>query len=611
MRGKQNRLESVYSDGVQDLLLNAKELRSQEVLVGGKKVSVPVPFPSPADWRDQWIYFIMVDRFNNPDAPPRHRSWNGKCGSFQGGNINGIRAKLDYLEQLGVGAVWLTPVFKNCPRQDGTYHGYGFQDLLAIDPRFGTEDDLRNLVYEAHARNIYVIFDIVLNHAGDVFAYEVNGNIQAEADWSDRKYQVRWRDENDILRPDWKSAPADCHCDAAVHPVELRNDDYFRQQGKPEKVIRKGYCKGAEPSGDFCSLKELDTGWRKYDGINGDHYPVRNILIRAYQLMIAKFDVDGFRIDTLKYVEPEFARVFGNTMREYALSIGKKNFFTFGEVADEEAKIREYVGRDANRPEDLIGVDAALDFPLCDRLNWVVKGEKAPCELVDMFNARKEEQKNCLSSHGEASQYFVTFLDNHDKHGRFYYIDPRMPHKYDPQLTLGIALLFALQGIPCIYYGTEQGLCGRGDSDQSVREALWGKLDAFDVNHPFFRDISAVIRLHAACPALRYGRQYFRPVAAPGGDFGISVYPNGVVAFSRILGDTEILIAANTQTENGWSGNVLIDFALSTNGAIWQILYSNIKNSRAPGAVLTIGGNRALPVTLAPMEIQILSREIL
>ncbi|MDD5598169.1 MAG: alpha-amylase family glycosyl hydrolase [Victivallaceae bacterium] len=611
MTMQQSHIESVYSKKVQNILQNAKERHSREISVGGRKVSVPVPFPSPADWRDQWIYFIMVDRFNNPDAPPRYSPWDSKCGSFQGGNINGIRAKLDYLKQLNIGAIWLTPIFKNCPLQEGTYHGYGFQDLLSIDPRFGTEDDVRNLVYEAHARNIYVIFDIVLNHAGDVFAYDVNGSIQAEAEWSYRKYEVNWRDKNGIPNPAWELAPANCHYDAAVHPAELRNNDYFRQQGKPEKISRKGYRSGSEPSGDFCSLKELNTGWRKYDDINGNHYPVRNILIRAYQLMIAKFDVDGFRIDTLKYVEPEFARVFGNTMREYALSIGKKNFFTFGEVADVESKIREYVGRDTNNPEDLIGVDAALDFPLCDRLGDVVKGQKSPCELADMFNNRKEVQKNCLSSHGDASQYFVTFLDNHDKYNRFYYADPREPHKYDPQLTMGVALLFALQGIPCIYYGTERGLCGHGDADQCVREALWGKSNAFNEDHPFSRNIRTIAGLHAACPALRYGRQYFRPVAAPGGDFGISPYTDGVAAFSRILGDTEILIAANTQTANDWSGNVLIDFALSPDGAAWQILYSNMDNPQAPGTVSTIMNARALPITLAPMEIQILSRKIL
>ena len=80
-----------------------------------------------------------------------------------------------------------------------------------------------------------------------------------------------------------------------------------------------------------------------------------------------------------------------------------------------------------------------------------------------------------LSSHGEAGRFFVTFLDNHDMKERFRAAAADGPDLFDPQVMLGIAVLFGLQGIPCLYYGTEQGLHGRGDSDQFVREALWGK----------------------------------------------------------------------------------------------------------------------------------------
>ena len=102
---------------------------------------------------------------------------------FQGGTFNGIREQLDYLKTLGAGAIWLSPVQKNC-QYSPSYHGYGIQDFLAIEPRFASnpalakqdprfvENELRQLVDEAHARGIYIIFDIVLHHAGDVFAYQ-------------------------------------------------------------------------------------------------------------------------------------------------------------------------------------------------------------------------------------------------------------------------------------------------------------------------------------------------------------------------------------------------------------------------------------------------------
>lgn len=111
----------------------------------------------------------------------------------------------------------------------------------------------------------------------------------------------------------------------------------------------------------------------------------------------------------------------------------------------------------------------------------MAKGFLPPAELAHMFEYRKQVQKGLLSSHGESSRYFVTFLDNHDQHSRFYYVDPENPKKYEAQLTLAIGCLFTLQGIPCLYYGTEQGLHGMGDSDQCVREALWGKTRNFSL----------------------------------------------------------------------------------------------------------------------------------
>jgi Alpha amylase, catalytic domain len=112
----------------------ARTPSTASVQVGAATVPVPRPFPSPQDWRDLWIYFLLVDRFNNPTAPPRQLPWDGVHGGFQGGTLRGVQAQLDYLQQLGVGALWLSPVLKNCQYQDGTYHGYGIQDFLAIDP---------------------------------------------------------------------------------------------------------------------------------------------------------------------------------------------------------------------------------------------------------------------------------------------------------------------------------------------------------------------------------------------------------------------------------------------------------------------------------------------
>src|SRR5262249_31691742 len=299
--------------------------------------------PSPEDWRDHWIYFLITDRFNNPIALPRGQ-WDSPVGTFQGGTFNGIREQLDYLKDLGVGALWISPVLKNPQYDQYAHHGYGVQDFMSIDPRFSSdpvrarqqpefvETELRGLIDAAHEAGIYVIFDIVLNHVGNVFAYEGDRN---DAPWrDDGVYQIQWRDGGGIARADWSMPPTGegISRDALIWPVELQRNEYFRRPGNAFSPPMDHHPQACA----LYSLKELNTSYNEPHAVYGMFYPVRSILIATHQYLIAKYDIDGFRIDTLKYLEPEFACEFGSAMREYALSIGKKNFFTFGEVYDQE-----------------------------------------------------------------------------------------------------------------------------------------------------------------------------------------------------------------------------------------------------------------------------------
>ncbi|MBO0800844.1 MAG: alpha-amylase, partial [Blastocatellia bacterium] len=238
--------------------------------------------PSPEDWRDHWIYFLITDRFNNPLAPPREQ-WNAPVGTFQGGTFNGIRDQLDYLKDLGVGALWVSPVLKN-PQYDAfAHHGYGIQDFLSIDPRFASdverarrepgfvEAELRRLVDDAHARGIYVIVDIVLNHVGNVFAYEGDRN---DAPWrDDMPYQIMWRDAQGHAVAEWSTPPAadGISSDALIWPVEMQHNEFYRRMGnaftRPLDL--------QEQAGDFYSLKELNTAYLEPHPFYGISYPVR------------------------------------------------------------------------------------------------------------------------------------------------------------------------------------------------------------------------------------------------------------------------------------------------------------------------------------------------
>jgi len=587
----------------------AAKKTTRNIKVGPKSHRITTPFPSPQDWRDVWIYFLMLDRFNRDDGKfPASMPHDKPFGEFQGGTFNGVRERLGYIKDLGAGAIWLSPVLKNRQSDRGTFHGYGIQDFLSPEPRFASapgkeEDELRALVDEAHAVGLYVIFDIVLNHAGDVFGYKDFG---PSAPGNSEILPIEWRDESGQARsgfPVIEDIPvAERDPDALIWPEELQRNSFFRRKGK-----------GAEEGGDFESLKEFVT-----DGRECRIFPVRNALILAYQYAIARYDVDGFRIDTLKYIERDFAQTFGNAMREYGQSIGKKNFFTYGEVFDGEERIAEFIGRNTKDAGDMVGVDAALDFPLFFRLPSVAKGFTPPTELVEVYRRRKEVERDILSSHGEAGRFFVTFLDNHDMKERFRGARTDGPDKFDPQVILGISILFALQGIPCLYYGTEQGLHGRGDSDQFVREALWGKPNAFGGNHLFYKAIKRLTELRDTQPALRYGRLYFRPISGDGVHFGASPFAPGVLAFSRILNNIEVLVVANTNTQEAFQGEMLIDWCINNDGDQFRVL--NDSGAAVPGPVesrsrleineidggFTTGPARMIRVSLRPIEVQIL-----
>ena len=161
--------------------------------------------PSPADWRDEVLYFLLVDRFSDGNegnrplldrtnvAAARPAQSNGQpwrfdlwaqSGNerFQGGTLGGIRSQLTYLTGLGVSALWLSPVMRQRGHANtfgsDTYHGYGVADFLEVDPRFGTRQDLIDLVDAAHGAGIRIILGIIFNHTGQNWNYP--GNVQRE-----------------------------------------------------------------------------------------------------------------------------------------------------------------------------------------------------------------------------------------------------------------------------------------------------------------------------------------------------------------------------------------------------------------------------------------------
>jgi glycosidase len=631
----------VVTQTIRDAQAAARQRRTRTVVVDGQPREIPSPFPSPGDWRDCWMYFLLVDRFNHPVEPPRG-AWNRRFDVRQGGTLEGVRAQLGYLERLGVKAIWLSPVLKNARAATGfNYHGYAAQDFLTVDERFASdgtaataERELAALVDEAHARGMFIVLDIVLNHAARVFDYVRPGGVVssfADAAVMDgplgSEPSIRWMDGQGTPRSDWTDAglPDAAHLspDDAVWPADLQRHVFFRRRGTKltDDPDGRGFVRG-----DFGDMRQLVVEYEA--GVPGQEAlraryglrPVLSILIRVHQYLVARYDVDGFRVDTVKYVAPDAIETFGNAMREFALSVGKNNFFVFGEVYDDEATIARFVGRNSGSGEGF-GIDAALDFPLFHTLPAIAKGMTDVAAVRRVFLDRKQQEGELLSSHGEAGRFFVSFLDNHDQQERI-----RHPDTPPEQVHLALALLFTLQGIPCLYYGTEQGLQGTVDAAghpdltafESSREALWGKTPAaFDVAHPTFRAIEALARLRQEEPPLAYGRLYFREVSGNGTDFGHPFGRGGIVAFSRILVDREVLVVANTGGVS-FAGRVVLDRDVNPAGRVLRIAYSN----HGTGGTATVAGipaarfhrdghvttgpTTALGVTLKGSEVQVL-----
>lgn len=535
------------------------------------------------EWREEFIYFLMVDRFHDG----RERRSAGGSGrakgsgrpeqlrTFCGGTLQGIRKKLDYIAGLGCTSLWLSPIFEN---NEGAYHGYAVQNYLDVDPRFGTKQDLVDLVDDAHRRSMRVILDVVANHSGDNWFY-----LGDHPYYYDRGRQFPfggWRREDRPI------------------PLELRNPDYYMRMGQ----ICDWDAYPETRNGDFFSLK----GYNNEDDAAG--LELQEIMIRAHQYWIREADVDGFRMDAVKHMGELAVARFASRVREYAYSLGKREFFIFGELVGGDRAGDRYIG--PNTPTTVgdqtvyFGLDSVLDFPLYHSLPGVVKGLQSPVDLINRYEALRYNAIN----RGELGRYLVTFLDNHDQIGadfkrRF------AAGAFDEQVIAGIGFLLCALGTPCIYYGTEQGLSGEGPGDECIREALFDLDDAgLDYLNPecrIYQETAKIAAINRARPALRFGRMYMREVSGNGRDFGLPQGQPSTVAFSRVLADQEVLVVYNTSTTERRNDCVLVDSTIQK-GRAMRFVYGGEGEVPVQAHGDPWNHSRFVRLDLAPMQFSIL-----
>ncbi len=571
--------------------------------------AAPPPLPSPAaDFaarlpQDELIYFLLPDRFANGDASNDHggpalgASRDGfdpaRKGFYQGGDLRGVLAHLDYIRDLGATAVWVAPVFRNKwvqgppGHQSAGYHGYWITDFTDVDPHFGTRADFKRLVDAAHARGMKVIMDIVANHTADVIQYRECQGVRRCPYRSEGDYPYTRRGGPDgqpinagflgddeahltaenfarLTRPDYAytpfTPPAEAHVkkpDWLNDPIYYHNRGDFEGSGAVDQITH----------GDFSGLDDLMTeNPRVVDGF-----------IDIYGRWIADFGVDGFRIDTARHVNPGFWRRFIPAMLQVARAHGRPNFHIFGEVYDPDTGVLA-------RHTRVDGYPAVLDFAFQASAQAVIGGKEGPARLAHTFFA----DPDFAPEHGGADQ-LPTFLDNHDM-GRFSWL----LHRDNPamgrdellrRVELGHALLLFSRGAPAIYYGDEQGLEGAGDGQDSRQtlfpspayagEARLGTsrtgAPGWDEDAPLFRAIAGMAAIRNAHPGLRRGVQEVR----------LADQKPGLYVWTRTdPQDGQYVIALNTSLEPRGAG-VTVD-PLATR---WTALHGACAPaSSAPGA---------------------------
>lgn len=429
--------------------------------------------PSP-DWRDQIVYFLVTDRFDDGD-PANNDQGAGEFDpsqmeKYSGGDLRGVTRRLDYIRRLGATAVWITPPVANQwwdPRHASTgYHGYWAEDFMALDRHLGTLEDYRHLSRQLHARRMYLVQDIVLNHTGNFFAY---GD---EWDPGDPARHFRL-----YAAPGQLIAPAQPPFDMN----DARNPEHRKAGIYHWTPDIKDYTDRAQV---------LDFQMSGLDDLNTENPLVRRALRRSYGYWIRQAGVDAFRLDTAFYVPTDFLVDFMTSrerrdpgIKSVARQTGRERFMVFGEgfaidPAYSDTQSRKVEGY-MNGPDGRSVLPGMLNFPLYGTIGDTFARGHPTAELGDRIRRMTALHKRL--------HLMPTFVDNHD-------VDRFLAGGSLAGLRQSLLLIMTLPGIPTLYYGTEQGFTQQ-------RAAMFksgfqsGGRDHFDTSAPLYRFIQRATAL--------------------------------------------------------------------------------------------------------------------
>lgn len=542
------------------------------------------------------FYFVMTDRFanghpgNDSGGADGGRQDHGfdptDPGFFHGGDLAGLRQQLDYVEGLGVTAIWLTPVFTNQPVQgsgddaSAGYHGYWTTDFTRVDPHLGSNAELELLVEEADARGINVYLDVITNHTADGITYAEGSTKYVNT--AVEKYRDSAGEEIDVYAlAGTKSWPElDAETSFPYTPVRregiTKTPDWLNDVTLYHNRGDSTWTGESVTMGDFVGLDDLMT----------EHPRVVEGMVDIYTSWV-DLGIAGFRIDTVKHVNLEFWEEWTAAISHHADDVNP-DFFMFGEVYEFDPALTAPYVRGTH-------MDATLDFAFQQAAVAFAGGDTAR-RLSELFAA----DPLYLSATTSAAMA-PTFLGNHDmgRVGHFLQGKDDAPRRS----LLAHELLFLSRGQPVVYYGDEQGLAGTG-GDKAARQSMFatqvpewvdepllggqprGDGDLFDTGAPLYRAISELAALRESNPALAAGAQYELH-----SDDGAGIY-----AFSRV-DRTELvehLVALNNSADPA-----TVSLTTLTPGATYTGIHGT-------NATVTADADGIVELTVEPLQAVVL-----
>lgn len=401
------------------------------------------------------LYMLMPDRFadgsqknNAVKTKYSYKVDRSQPSLRHGGDLEGIRQHLDYFNELGVTALWFTPVLENDSPDNGTqssYHGYATTDYYKVDPRFGTNEEYRKLIDEAHQKGLKVVMDMIFNHCG------------FEHPWIKDLPSKDW-----LNTPEWLAAADKSGKDDNGSADSKVNDLYLQTSYKLTPVV--------DPYASDVDLHETVDGWfvPSMPDLNQRNPHVIKYLIQNSEWWIETVGIDGIRMDTYPYADADAMALWMKTLdEEYP------NFNVVGETWVTEPAYTAAWQKDSKIAKKNSYLKTVMDFSFYDKINMAKKEN-----TDDWWNGYNRIYNSLVYDYLYPNPSSVmAFIENHDT-DRFL-----GNGKDSTALKQALALLLTVNRIPQLYYGTEVLMNGTKEvTDGNVRKDFPGGFEGDERN---------------------------------------------------------------------------------------------------------------------------------